>query len=79
MAGNSEGIMKCSAAGKIWHPRAKTCMTLDEFQNFEKFYGSGRKSNKKPKVQFPQIQAPSADVPNPDAAIQAEVKKRKAQ
>ena len=79
MAGNSEGIMKCSAAGKIWHPRAKTCMTLDEFQNFEKFYGRNSEAAKKHRTKHQQVPSPSVDVPNPDAAIQAEVRKRKAQ
>ena len=68
--------------GNVWHPILDECMTLKQYMDYEKFYGSMR--NKK----LPDFSQPSpppsqpssaVDVPDPSTAIQQEVKKRKAQ
>ena len=56
--------------GNIWHPMLDKCMTLDQYMDFEKFYGRPLRGEK-----------PISDsLPTPaDDAVKVEINKRKNQ
>ena len=60
--------------GYIWHPRLDKCLSLDAYQQFEKFYGSNSKATREA-MERRENQNPERVTPT--QAIRAEVEKRK--
>ena len=60
--------------GYIWHPRLDKCLSLDAYQQFEKFYGSNTEIAK----QYAESRKTTKPAQvTPSQAIRAEVGKRK--
>jgi len=75
MNSSNSPILACSQQGKMWHPVAKKCMTRDEYQIYEKFYGANSKAAKAAREKT-QTTPTQPDMSGPELEIAKEVAKR---
>ena len=75
MNSSNSPILECSKQGKVWHPVVKKCMTREEYQTYEQFYGANSKAAKDAREKA-KTTPTQPDMSGPELEIAKEVAKR---